>query len=32
VVNYPVDGGCRREGVLEDLVPFREDQVRSDLY
>ena len=29
-MHHPVDRRCRGHGVVEDLIPLREDQVRGD--
>jgi len=30
VMYHAVDGGCRGQGILKDLIPFREDQIGGD--
>jgi len=31
-MHHPVDGGCGRQRILENLVPLRKDQIGGDDY
>jgi len=31
-MHHPVDGGCGRQRILENLIPLREDQIGGDDY